>query len=229
MTAPALQAVLFDLDGTLIDSVGLILASFRYATETVLGVEMSDEDLLRNVGMPLRPQMEILAPGRADELVAVYREHNNAHHDAMLKGYEGVPEVLDELRGRGLSLAVVTSKGTPLMMRGLDRFGLTGRFDVLVSMDDVTAHKPDPAPLLYAAERLGVAPSQCAYVGDSPHDVVAARAAGMLAVGALWGAFPPERVREAGPDLTADDIREVPALLADGAARAAEGSGREPA
>lgn len=207
------RCVLFDLDGTLIDSVALILASFRYATETVLGRSMTDEALLRNVGMPLLPQMEILAPGRGEELTQVYREHNSANHDTMLKAYPDVPEVLDGLREKGYRLGVVTSKGTPLMLRGLERFGLAGRFDVLVSMDDVEAHKPDPEPLLFAASELGVEPAECAYVGDSPHDVAAALAAGMTAIGALWGAFPAGRVLAAGPHLAGNSMRDIATMF----------------
>lgn len=223
------RCVLFDLDGTLIDSVGLILASFRHATQTVLGTSLTEEALMRNVGMPLLPQMEILAPGRGEELCAVYREHNDAHHDAMLKAYPGVPEALEALRERGYRLGVVTSKGTPLMLRGLDRFGLAENFEVLVSMDDVTAHKPDPAPLLLAAERMGAPVAECAYVGDSPHDVAAALAAGMTAIGALWGAFPAHRVLAAAPHFAGRSIAEVAAMFVAGVTGVGDGGEKGPA
>jgi pyrophosphatase PpaX len=208
-----LEAVLFDLDGTLIDTVDLIRTSMRYATEKVLGEALPDDVLMRNVGVPLIVQMDEFAPGRAEELVAVYREHNARVHDEMVREYEGVTETLDALVERGLPLGIVTSKSGPVARRGLDLFGLAPYFETIVSCDDVTVHKPDPHPLRHAAQAIGVAVERCVYVGDSPHDMSAAVAAGCVSVAALWGAFPPERVLAPGPTHWAECPRDVQALL----------------
>ncbi len=210
----AVSCVLFDLDGTLIDTVALILSSFRHATRAVLGEELPDEVLLANVGMPLAQQMRVMSPEHADELLRTYREHNSTHHDDMVREYPGTEEVLEELLGAGYVLGVVTSKGTAMTTRGLERFGLGRYFSAVVTADDVGAHKPDPTPVNRAAELLGLVAESCAYVGDSPHDMSSALAAGAIAIAALWGAFPPEQVLAPGPDFALSSIRELPGLLA---------------
>ncbi|HET6497881.1 MAG TPA: HAD-IA family hydrolase [Coriobacteriia bacterium] len=207
------RVVLFDLDGTLIDTVALILSSFRHATAEVLGAPLPDDVLMRNVGVPLANQMREIAPEHAEELLRVYREHNARHHDEMIAEYPGTRETLVELAGRGYRMGVVTSKGTPMARRGLEALGLGGYFEVLVTADDVNRHKPDPHPLLHAAKLMAVPPKECAYVGDSPHDMVAARAAGAVAVAALWGAFEPHVLMGPGPEYALRSIDELPTVL----------------
>lgn len=207
------EAVLFDLDGTLIDTVELILTSFRHATRVVLGESLPDEVMMAGVGIPLRKQMAEFSAEHADELLRVYREHNAVHHDGMVKEYPGTEAVLTELHGRGIPMGVVTSKGTPMTVRGLRLFDLERFFGVVVTADDVPLHKPDPYPLRHAAELLGVDIERCAYVGDSPHDMEAAKAAGAVSIAALWGAFAAEEVLAPGPDLSMDSLAELPALL----------------
>lgn len=213
-----LKAVLFDLDGTLINTVSLILSSFRHATAQVLGEALPDEELMRNVGVPLIKQMREFDEERADELLRVYREHNSLHHDDMVAEYPGTEETLSWLRTRGYPLAVVTSKGTPMTERGLARFDLARFFDAVVTADDVTEHKPDPAPVCRAAELLGVDVTRTMYVGDSPHDMAAGIGAGAVSVAALWGAFATEDVLEPGPDYALRSLKELPDLLTGGEA-----------
>jgi pyrophosphatase PpaX len=210
------EAVIFDLDGTLIDTVELILVSFRHATRVVLGEALPDDVMMAGVGMPLRQQMADFVPDdpdKAAELLRVYREFNGAEHDAMVREYPGTEEVLTELQRRGLPMGVVTSKGTPMTLRGLKLFDLERYFGVVVTADDVTLHKPDPHPLLHCAQLLGVDIARCVYLGDSPHDMEAALAAGALAAAALWGAFTPEQVLAPGPDVALSSIAELPPLL----------------
>jgi len=207
------RALLFDLDGTLIDTVALILSSFRHATNEVLGAPLPDEVLMRNVGVPLAIQMREFAPEHADELLRVYREHNSRIHDDMVAEYPGTRETLERMASRGFPMGVVTSKGTPMARRGLDAFGLGDLFEVLVTSDDVEIYKPDPYPLRYAAELIGVPVEECLYLGDSPHDMSAALAAGSVSVAALWGAFGPAAVLEPGPEYALRSIRDLPVML----------------
>ena len=207
------RAVLFDLDGTLIDTVELIRVSFRYATRTVLGYEIPDEVTMANVGQPLAQQFRDMAPDHADELLEVYRTWNLAHHDELAKEYEGTAAVLEELARRGLPMGIVTSKGTAGTNRGLDLFGLRRFMQVVVTADDVPRHKPDPYPLHYAADRLQVELAYCMYVGDSPHDMTAAISGGAIAVAALWGAFEAPDVLAPGPAFALERIGDLPGLL----------------
>lgn len=209
------EAVLFDFDGTLIDTGELILESFRYTIRTVLGRDIDDDELLRNVGAPLRQQMEEFAPGRGDEMVAVYREYNHARHDELARPFPGVEETLAALKTRGMPMGVVTSKGHVAVDMGRRMIGLDRYIDTVVTADDVQVHKPEPYPLLFAAERMGVDVTRCMYVGDSPHDVTSARRAGAVAVAALWGMFSEERLAEAGPDHMIAEIGDVLDLLGD--------------
>lgn len=208
-----LDAVLFDLDGTLIDTVDLILSSFRHATREVLGHPLPDEEMMAGVGMPLIEQMRGFSAEHADELLRVYRMHNAEAHDRMAREYPGTEEVLSELQGRGLPMGVVTSKGTPMALRGLRLFDLERFFGVVVTADDVDLHKPDPFPLRRAAQLLGVDIERCVYVGDSPHDMLSAISAGAVSIAALWGAFPAEQLLAPGPDLALGSLTELPALL----------------
>lgn len=208
-----IEVVLFDLDGTLIDTLDTILVSMRYATRTVLGASPSDEVLMHNVGTPLVAQMAEFGEGHADELVRVYREHNALVHDDLVREYPGVKETLGRLQGAGYRLGIVTSKGRGQAERGLRLFGLDGYFEVLVAYDDVPVHKPDPYPVRHAAGLLGVEPGRCAYVGDSPHDVAAGLGAGCMTVAALWGVATRERLLAASPDFSAGSMQEVAELF----------------
>lgn len=208
--------VLFDLDGTLVDTVALILASFRHATGVVLGEPLSDEVLMADVGIPLAKQMSSFSPEKAEELIAVYREHNSRVHDDLIAEYPGVEEGLLALAAAGKRLGVVTSKSRPLADRALTLFGLTDHFEVVVTCEDVQRHKPDPDPIIEAARRMGVRAEDCVYVGDSPHDMSAALSAGSLAIAALWGAFPEERVTAPGPHFRAGSMGELVDLLLGG-------------
>ena len=207
------RAVLFDLDGTLIDTIELIRVSMRHATRTVLGHEIPDAQSMENVGQPLLEQFRQLAPEHADELLQAYRSFNMAHHDELSAAYPGTLETLQELQRRGIPMGIVTSKGSQAAIRGIDRFGLRPFFEVVITADDVARHKPDPFPLTVAAERLGVALGYCMYVGDSPHDMRAAIAGGAVAVAALWGAFCPGDLLVDGTDFALQRIAELPGLL----------------
>jgi len=212
-SASTIRAVLFDLDGTLIDSIGLILASFRYSTERVLGTALPDEVLLKDVGMPLAAQMADISPSHAEELVRVYREHNQVHHDSMVREYPGTKETLSALKQAGYPVGVVTSKLNAGAQRGLALFGLDEYIDFIVGADDVSIHKPDPFPLFRAADILGVPLAECAYIGDSPHDMAAAVAGGAVSIAALWGPFERGVVLGPGPDYALETISDLLRLL----------------
>lgn len=213
---PDVAAVLFDLDGTLIDTVELIRDSFRYATAQVLGEALPDAITMAKVGQPLMTQFLDMAPDHAEELLRVYRAYNMAHHDELAKAYPGTKETLEVLAAREVKMGVVTSKGTEGAMRGLDLFNLSHFFEVVVSADDVPIHKPDPYPLEFAAALMAVPLEYCVYLGDSPHDMQAAVDGDAISVAALWGAFTRDEVLAPHPAFALERIGQLPELL-DGA------------
>ena len=203
--------VLFDLDGTLIDSGPIILASMKHAARSVLGVEVDEARVRAAIGGPgLVAQMEELDPDRVDELIAAYREHNEPLHEE-LEAFDEMLDLLPILRERGHRLGIVTAKRRLTVELAFVRFPrLRELTEVLVGSDDTVRHKPDPDPLLEALARLGAEPAQAAYVGDSPFDVRAARAGGLFAVAVGWGGIhDAERLQAAGPDALVHEPREL--------------------
>jgi pyrophosphatase PpaX len=204
--------VLFDFDGTVVDSGGIILASMRHATETVLARRYSEAELLANVGGPgLEAQMAAFAPDRVDELVRVYRAHNEALHDE-LEAFDGIEHVLTTLQDEGRTLGLVTAKRRATVDLAFARLPIERFFDVVVAGDETELHKPHPAPLLLALERLDADPADAAYVGDSPYDMQAAQAAGMHAVGVTWGRIH-DRAALADADVVVDTAEELLGVL----------------
>lgn len=202
--------VLFDLDGTVIDSGAIILASMRHAAKEVLGAEPPEEVLMAAVGGPgLEAQMRALAPDRVEELVVSYRAHNEPLHDELMC-CEGVDDVLVRLKDEGRRLGIVSAKRRATIELAFAKIPLAHLFDVVVGGDETTRHKPQPEPLLLAAERLGADPAECAYVGDSPFDIRAAKAAAMHAVAVTWGGIHPrERLEREEPDAIVDSAEEL--------------------
>jgi len=207
-------ALLFDLDGTVLDTKDLILASYHYACEKVLGYLLPDEPLLDLIGVPLPDQMRLLIdPEHVDAMITAYREHNANHHDEYIGYFPGTAEAIDCFAAAGWPMAIVTSKRNASARQGLDIFGLTEKFLFLIGSDDSEKHKPDPEPLLLAAKRLGLDPADCVYIGDSPYDMQAAVAAGMLPIGAEWGFFTRERLLQAGAFTVVEKISDLPEAL----------------
>ena len=196
------RVVLFDLDGTLIDSGPIILASMQHAVRTVLDREIAYEELAATVGgQGLVAQMTELAPDKVDELVEVYRAHNDPLHET-LEAFAGMVDVLPRLRAEGRRLGIVTAKRHRTVALAFDRFHwLEEQFEVVIAHEDTDRHKPDPDPVLEALRRLDAAVSEAAYVGDSPFDIQSAKAAGVFAVGVSWGGIhSDERLLAEEPD-----------------------------
>jgi pyrophosphatase PpaX len=208
-------AVFFDLDGTVIDSGPMIVSSMEHAARTVLGREIPRDVLSAAIGGPgLVAQMRELDPQRVDELVDAYRAHNEPLHDE-LEAFWEVVEVLPRLRAEGRRLGIVTAKRRATVRLAFDRLpGLETNFEVVVTSEDTERHKPDPAPIREALARLAVEPSDAAYVGDSPFDVRAARAAGVFAIAVTWGGIHDRTTLEAEePDALVDTAEELLGVL----------------
>ena len=209
---PGFDPVVFDLDGTIVDTVELIVESFRYATSTVLGKVLPDELIIAGVGRPLYAQMESLSGEHAQALYDVYREYNHRRHDELIRGYDGIEEVLDALKAAGRRTGIVTSKSRDTTGMAFRAIGLEDRFDVVVTATDTTEHKPSPVPLRLCLQRLGATAAGSIYVGDSPFDIQAGAAAGMTTAAVAWGVFGRDVLLAAGPDFWLDEPRQLLAL-----------------
>jgi pyrophosphatase PpaX len=212
---PRLQTALFDLDGTLIDSVRLILDSYRHTLEQHGLPARTDEDWLKGVGTPLQVQFADWQehPEKLEAMIATYREYNLKHHDRMVTVYPGVVEAVREIKAAGIQTGLVTSKNRQGALRGLKLVGLEALMDVLVCADEVTNPKPHPEPVEKAVELLGADPRTTVYVGDSVHDMHSGRAAGVRTAAALWGPFGRDYLEGTKPDYWLETPADLVRLL----------------
>jgi pyrophosphatase PpaX len=212
---PPFNTVLFDLDGTLIDSLRLILDSYHHTLRVHELPARDDAYWLRGVGTPLRVQFKEYAtdPALLERLVATYRDYNLAHHDTMVTGYAGVTAMLTEVRAAGARTALVTSKNREGAVRGLRLMGLESYLDVLVCADDVVRPKPDREPVDKALAQLGRYAADAVFVGDSVHDIHAGHAAGVATAAALWGPFGREELAGSAPEYWLDTPADLLHLL----------------
>lgn len=206
-----IKGILFDNDGTLVDTHDLILASMRHATAEVFGAPLPDEKLMEKVGQPLVVQVQSFTsdPCEQEEFLQSYQAHNLSRHDDALKAFPGIVDALAQLHARGIKMGVVTSKKHALAQRGLEIVGLAPYLDCCIGADDCTRYKPDPQPVQLGLEALGLAPKECLYVGDSPFDLQAGRGAGCRVVAVTWGMFGANVLAAELPDFIIDDPRAL--------------------
>ena len=211
-----LPALLFDLDGTLVDSIELIVASARHAFIGFQGAAPTDDEWRATIGRPLqRVLLEYAASDQteADRLFGRYREYQLIHHDRLVHAYDGVVTMLRGLAAAGHPMAIVTSKSDWLAVKGLELVGLNDIFPVVVGCDTCVNHKPHPEPVERALALLGTSAENALFVGDSPHDIESGRAAGVYTVGVTWGAFARGEMEASGADAVMHDITALPGVI----------------
>jgi pyrophosphatase PpaX len=208
--------ILFDFDGTLVDSIRLIVDSYHH-TARVHGLEpRPDAFWIAGLGTPLRVQFGRFTedPVEIERLISTYREWNLAHHDAMVRAYPGALDTVRSLKAAGARLGIVTSKNLHGLRKGLTLCGFDGLFDVLVTSDDPLQSKPSPEPILSALDRMGADSRDALVVGDSPHDIAAGRDAGAATAACLWGPFTREQLAAERPDHWLDGFDALLRLVA---------------
>ena len=211
-----LTAFLFDLDGTIIDSIELILRSYRHTMQQHRCNEpMPPDDMwIKGLGTPLWAQFGQITDDKEEieRMVQTYRTYNLTHHDALVKPYDGVVDEIRRMKEAGKRLGVVTSKLRDGAMRGLRISLLDDVFDVVIGCDDVTNSKPHPEPVLKAVAQLGLEPDETVFVGDSRHDMESGRAAGVKTAAVLWGPFDRAYLEDLAPDYWLEkppDLRQL--------------------
>ena len=207
-------AILFDLDGTLIDSIGLLLACMRHAFEGRSRAP-TDAEWIATLGTPLRKQLAayIDTDEEIEAVTSKYRTFQRERHDQHTADYPGVRETLAELHRRGHPMGVVTSKSNEMMDRGLQWLGALEMMQTRIGMNSCEIHKPDPFPVRLALQELGYERHEALFIGDSPHDINAGNGAGVISVAALWGPFTRQELEPSEPRYFLERIEDLPALV----------------
>lgn len=204
-----IKAILFDLDGTIVNTNNLILKSFEYLFGDFLKMEVTKEQIYENFGVPLREIFVKHNIENIDEAVKEYIRYNLTIHDEYIENYDHAEEGLKALKEKGLKLAIVTSKLRNTAIRGLNCFDLEKYFDVIITPEDTTHHKPHEEPVLVACEKLGVKPSEAIMVGDSHNDILSGKNAGALTCAVKYTDLNYDLVLESNPDFCIDTINEL--------------------
>ncbi len=204
-----IKGILFDLDGTLINTNMLIINSFKYVFKENLDLIVEDNEIVQYFGEPLAYTMAKYTKDRVEELVQKYVEYSLSIHDEYTESFKGVEEGLIILREKGYKLAIVTSKRRTTALRGLRLFDLEKYFEVIVSPEDTEKHKPEGEPVLKACELLNLKPEEVVMVGDSHNDILCGKNAGSKTCLVKYTALPLEKLLEHKPDYVIDSVEEI--------------------
>ncbi|OKP82106.1 pyrophosphatase PpaX [Paenibacillus sp. P32E] len=205
-----IECVLFDLDGTIVNTNELIINSFIHALRENNLPPLTREQIIPHMGTTLQQQMRVFS-GLEDTSVLelAYRAYNNAHHDELIGSFPHVNETMEELSRRGIRLGIVTTKIRPTTMKALEMFDLLKYMETIVTVSDVVQPKPHPEPVLRAVSNLGVDPRKTLMVGDSAVDIQSAKAAGVLTAGVAWSLKGEETLRKYEPDYIIHDMEDI--------------------
>jgi pyrophosphatase PpaX len=207
-----INTILFDLDGTLIDTNELIISSFLHTLNKFYPNKYQREDVLPFMGPPLYETFATIDKERVQELIDTYREYNIANHDLLVKEFDGVFETVQWLKEQGYKMGIVTTKMSNVVMMGLKLTKLDQFFDVIVAIDHVTNPKPHPEPIEKALQQLNAKPEEALMVGDNHHDILAGKNAGTKTAGVAWSAKGREHITKYEPDFILEnmsDLREI--------------------
>ena len=208
-----ITTLLFDLDGTLIDTNELIIASFLHTLEHYYPNQYTREDVFEFIGPSLVETFSKLDIERAEEMIEYYREHNHLHHDLLVQEYEGVYETIQALKERGYKVGIVTTKMRKAVERGLIKGRLDSFFDVVVTFDDVKKTKPDPEPIELALKLIGSSADETIMVGDNSHDILAGKQAGTKTAGVAWTLKGRDYLEQYGPDYMLENMRDLLSIV----------------
>ncbi|MFC0525484.1 pyrophosphatase PpaX [Pontibacillus salicampi] len=205
-----IRTLLFDLDGTLINTNELIIASFLHTTNQYAPGKYEREDILQFIGPPLEESLrKINDKADVEEMINTYRTHNHEHHDELVEAYDGVVETLDKLKEAGFKLGIVTTKMRQTVDMGLALTKIADHFDTIVTLDDVTHAKPDPEPVQMAMAHLGAAPEETIMVGDNTHDIESGQNAGTKTAGVAWTIKGRQVLEDLHPDYMLEHMSDI--------------------
>lgn len=208
-----IKTILFDLDGTLIDTNALIIQSFTHTFEKHTGRTYTEEEILPFIGPPLIDTLRNVDLEQADAMMITYREHNIKLHNTLVKPYPTVVETIKALHEAGYTLGIVTTKITETAKLGLEITGLLPYFEVIIGLTEVTHAKPHPEPVLKALDALGKTPFDALMVGDNYHDIEAGQNAGTKTAGVSWSIKGKETLLSYKPDYMLEEMSDLLTIL----------------
>jgi pyrophosphatase PpaX len=208
-----ITTILFDLDGTLIDTNELIISTYLHTLEKYYPGKYEREDVLPFIGPSLWEVFDRMDPERSEEMITEYRTWNLDNHDLMVKEFVGVSETVKSLVEKGYKMGIVTTKLHSTVLKGLKLMDLEKYFDVIVALDHVEKAKPDPEPIFKALEQLGSKPEEAIMVGDNYHDILAGKNAGTKTAGVAWSIKGREYIAKYEPDYILENMADILTVL----------------
>lgn len=208
-----IRTLLFDLDGTLIDTNPLIIESFIYTIKKHTGKVYTKEQVLPFIGPPLIESMQKIDPNQTEELMHTYIDHNIKNHEGFVEPYPTVVETIKTLFEKGYKLAIVTTKITENARLGLEITGLAPYFDVVIGLNEVENAKPNPEPIFKALDALGEPPEHALMIGDNYHDIEAGQNAGTKTAGVAWSIKGRETLEALSPDYMLEELADLLKIL----------------
>lgn len=204
-----MKALLFDFDGTLLNTNELIIRTFMHVLNDRFPGQYSPQDCIKFIGPSLKETFEQIAPNEVDELIAKYRQWNHAYHDQYVKEFDGVNETLEQLKRQGHKLAIVSTKKKETIERGLKLMNAEHYFEFWIGLEDVSKVKPDPEPVLLALDRLKMPKEEAFMIGDNYHDILAGKNAGVKTAGVAWSIKGEDYLRQFQPDYMLHHISDL--------------------
>lgn len=207
-----INTVLFDLDGTILDTNKLIEKSFLHTFDT-FGYSFSKEEIIQFNGPPLVETFSALEPNRVDEMIATYRAHNTKYHEQYASLFPHVKETLAVLKENDIKMGIVSAKMRIVIDQGLEQTGITDYFQTIISIDDVENPKPHPEPVKRGINNLRTTPEQTIMVGDNYHDIQSGNEAGTKTAGVAWSLKGIDFLKKYNPTYIIHDIRELLSIV----------------
>lgn len=207
-----ITTLLFDFDGTLLDTNELIIQTFQTVLDANYPGKFNRDTILPFLGPTLKETFDSIDPVKSEEHMQAYREWNLTNHDNLAKEFDGVAHTLTKLKENGMKMAIVSTKRNNMIWKGLDLISIGHLFDTVVGLDDVRNAKPDPEPILLALKRLNSSPEEALMIGDNFHDILGGKNAGVRTAGVAWSLKGEAFMRELQPDYLLQHMTDLLAI-----------------
>ncbi|MDI6618034.1 MAG: pyrophosphatase PpaX [Clostridiales bacterium] len=204
-----IRCVLFDYDGTIADTAEIVEKSYGETVKKFTGHNVTRDEFIDVFGKPLSEMMSFYNKDKVEEMTHYYREYFSRYQDTLIRPFPGVVETIKKLKQLEVKTAIVSSRTKSGVEYGVDRFGLNDYIDLVIGLDDTKNNKPHPEPIIKAMGLLDVKAEHTLMVGDSPHDIIAAKEAGVKACVVNWSLFDKEKLQSLNPDYIISEINEL--------------------